>query len=191
MNEALSRLAKLIENSNMYSINSYRYFVFPLKGLSPIDTNLLKEVVELMKKDLSVGDYKIFTFMVDGMIVALPLALAVEKPLVITRDFHYNMPHIRSFNQKTNYYERKMYFGGLEKYNKVEIVDCIVSSGGTILNAINEIEKIGCDILGVHTVIDKVDYGGSEKIRDMGYKFTSLLDVSIIGDKIHISPSIV
>ena len=140
--EIIRNLIKLIENSSVYDLDSYKYFVFPFKGIFPIDVKLLRKIINLTRLNISPDSNKIFTFMVDGLVLALPIALEMNRPLVIARDFHYNLSDVTSFLQETNYYKRKMYFKGLVKSDKVEIIDAIVSSGKTILSAIDKIEKI-------------------------------------------------
>ena len=187
--ETIKNLIELIENSNTYDVNSYKYFVFPFKGISPMNTELLKEIINLMKLNISSDSSKLFTFMVDGLVFAVPLALETNKPLIIARDFHYHLPDTISFLQETKYFKRKMYFKGLVKSDKIEIIDAIVSSGKTILSAIDKMEKIGCEIKGIHTVVDKPDYGGSSLLKQKGYKFFSLVDVKVQDNKIVCFPS--
>jgi adenine/guanine phosphoribosyltransferase-like PRPP-binding protein len=179
MNDVVIKLCKLIKNSKVYNISGYKYFVFPFKGIFPINCQLLKEIVNEMKVNISPESNKMFTFMTDGIIVALPIALEMNKSLIISRDFHYNLPNVISFLQETNYYKRKMYFTGVEKSDKIDIVDAVISSGKSILSAIDKLEKIGCEIKGIHTVANKVEYGGSDLLRQKGYKFFSLVDVKI------------
>jgi len=184
MKEAITKLCKLIENSKVYNLDNYKYFIFPFKGIFPIDQQLLKEIINLMKLNISPESNKIFTFMTDGIIVALPIALETNKSLVVARDFHYNLPNLNSFLQKTKYYKRKLYFTGVKKSDKIDIVDAVVSSGNSILNAIDKLKKIGCKIGGIHTVVNKVDYGGSNLLKRKGYKFFSLVDAKIENNKI-------
>jgi adenine/guanine phosphoribosyltransferase-like PRPP-binding protein len=189
MNDAIIKLCKLIENSKVYDINGYKYFVFPFKGIFPMNCQLLKEIVNEMKVNISPESNKIFTFMTDGIIVALPIALEMNKSLIIARDFHYNLPNVISFLQETNYYKRKMYFTGLKESDKIDIVDAVISSGKSILSVIDKLEKIGCEIKGIHTVVNKIDYGGSNLLKQKGYKFFSLVDVKIDDNKIICRPS--
>lgn len=189
MNDTITKLCKLIENSTVYNLGTYKYFVFPFKGIYPINQQLLKEIINLMVVNISPESNRIFTFMTDGIIIALPIALKTNKSLVIARDFHYNLPNVTVFLQETNYYKRKMYFTGLKKSDKIDIVDSIISSGKSILSAIDKLEKIGCEIKGVHTIVNKVDYGGSILLRQKGYRFFSLVDVKIEGNKIICFPS--
>lgn len=189
MNNAIGKLCSIIENSKMYDLNSYKYFVFPFKGIFPIELPLLEEIINLLKSNVSPRSTKIFTFMTDGIIVALPLAIELGKPLVIARDFHYNLSNVSSFMQRTNYFERRMYFTGVYETDRVEIVDAIISSGSTILSAILELEKTGCQIVGIHTVANKVEYGGSTLLKERGYSFSSLVDVEIDCKGMSCSPS--
>jgi len=154
-----------------------------------MNVSLLKEITDLMKLNISPESNKIFTFMVDGIMVALPIALEMNKSLVIARDFHYNLPDTVHFMQKTNYHQRKMYFTGVVKSDKIDIVDAIISSGGTILSAVDKLEKIGSEIRAIHVMINKVDYDGSNLLKQRGYKFFSLVDVKIEDNKIICLPS--
>lgn len=183
------KLCKLIEKSKVYSLKNYKYFVFPFKGIYPINLKFLNEAVDLISLNISRGSNKIFTFMVDGIIVALPVALKTNKSLVVARDCNYNLPNTTSFLQETNYYKRKMYFTGIVKTDKIEIIDAVISSGKSILGLINKLERIGCKINGIHAVVNKVDYGGLNLLRQRGYKVFSLVDLKFEKNKIICTPS--
>ncbi len=186
---AIEQLCNIIENCKIYNIGNYKYFVFPFKGIYPIDIKFLNKTVKMMESKISSKSKKILTIMVDGVILALPIALETNKQLLIARDYGYRLPKICSFTQKTRYYERDMYFGGINSSDKIEIVDAVISSGGTVIKLIEKVEKLGAEVIGIHTMINKVDYGGVDIIRDSGYKVFSLLDVKIQGKKISCNAS--
>lgn len=68
---------------------------------------------------------------------------------------------------------------------KVVVVDDVVTSAGSILQAIDSIEEIGCEIVMVAAVVDR-QAGGADRIRERGLRFESLYLCDTAGD---LSPS--
>ena len=71
----------------------------------------------------------------------------------------------------------KLIEGALKPGLKVAVVDDTCSTGKSIFHAISELEKAGCEIAAVFSILDRNE-GGSEEIRRRGYKFESLLCAS-------------
>ena len=57
------------------------------------------------------------------------------------------------------------------------MVDDTCSTGKSIFHAMTELEKAGCEIMAVFSILDRNE-GGSEEIRRRGYKFDSLLSAT-------------
>ena len=68
---------------------------------------------------------------------------------------------------------QKMIEGNFEEGFRVVLFDDVVTSGGSILKGINEVETQGGKIQAVMAVIDR-DEGGREKIEAAGYPFLSI-----------------
>ena len=64
---------------------------------------------------------------------------------------------------------------------KVVVVDDVVTSAGSILQAIDSIEEIGCEIVMVAAVVDR-QAGGADRIRERGLRFESLYLCDTNGD---------
>lgn len=64
---------------------------------------------------------------------------------------------------------------------KVVVVDDVVTSAGSILQAIDSIEEIGCEIVLVAAVVDR-QAGGADRIRDRGLRFEALYLCDANGD---------
>lgn len=64
--------------------------------------------------------------------------------------------------------------GHLEKGWKVAIVDDVITTGGSTLNAIEAVEAMGCGVAKVIALVDRHD-GGGEEIRRRGYDFCAIL----------------
>lgn len=60
------------------------------------------------------------------------------------------------------------------------IVEDVVTTGGSSLQAIERAEAFGLKILGVLAIIDRME-GGAEAFQQRGYKFASLLSIRDFG----------
>ncbi len=59
----------------------------------------------------------------------------------------------------------------IEKGQKVLLVDDLLATGGTILGAINLVEKTGGEVVESCFIVDLPDLGGSKKLDAGGYKY--------------------
>jgi len=66
--------------------------------------------------------------------------------------------------------------------SRVVIVDDVITSGESILKAIKAVEQRGCKVVRVITLVDRHE-GGSDKLRNQGYAFESLLDFQQVKGK--------
>lgn len=64
----------------------------------------------------------------------------------------------------------------IEKGQKVLLVDDLLATGGTILGAINLVEKTGGEVVESCFIVDLPDLGGSKKLDAGGYKYYCLTD---------------
>ena len=75
----------------------------------------------------------------------------------------------------------KLIEGPLTPGSKVAIVDDTCSTGGSLFQAIAAAEDAGCQVVKVLSVLDRRE-GGSEKLRERGYDFSSLLIATPAGE---------
>jgi orotate phosphoribosyltransferase len=73
--------------------------------------------------------------------------------------------------------------GPLKAGSRVAIVDDVITSGGSVLRAIEAVEEEGCRVVKVVVLLDRCE-GGSDEIRRGGYDFTALLRVDADGEVI-------
>ena len=161
------------------SVKDYKYFLYPFKNFS--DTNpkdeefIAKSLAHFINKDV---DYLV-TFEADGIGITKLISVLTGIPMLVCKPFHYNQQVI-SFSQKTGYFDRLMYCPQLIKGKKIAIVDCIVSTGGTVqglLKSISELdEKV--EVEGIYAVVNKTNYQSGEDLFD-GLKYKYLFNVKI------------
>jgi len=71
--------------------------------------------------------------------------------------------------------------GPLPKGARVAVVDDVVTTGGSVLRAIEAVEAEGCSVVKVVVLLDR-QQGGADEIRRRGYDFTALLTADASGD---------
>ena len=74
---------------------------------------------------------------------------------------------------KTHGAERRIE-GHLQKGWRVAIVDDVITTGGSTLNAIEAVEAMGCRVAKVIALVDRHE-GGGDEIRRRGYDFQAIL----------------
>ena len=58
----------------------------------------------------------------------------------------------------------------LKEGHNIVLVDDLIATGGTMVAALNLLQRIGVDVLESSAIIDLPELGGSKKITDMGVK---------------------
>ena len=67
--------------------------------------------------------------------------------------------------------------GHLKEGAKVAILEDVLTTGGSVMKAIEAVAAVGCRVVKVIALVDR-DEGGGERLRKAGYNFTALLRVA-------------
>ena len=67
--------------------------------------------------------------------------------------------------------------GVLRPGSSVAVVDDVCTTAGSLFRAIQGAENLGCTVVKVMSVLDRVE-GGSEELRKRGYDFETLLEAT-------------
>jgi orotate phosphoribosyltransferase len=73
--------------------------------------------------------------------------------------------------------------GHLKKGWQVVIVDDVITTGGSVLKAIEAVEEAECKVARVIVLVDRHE-GGSDELRRRGYKFHAFLSLKPSGEMI-------
>jgi orotate phosphoribosyltransferase len=63
----------------------------------------------------------------------------------------------------------------------VAIVDDVCTTGGSLFQAIAAAEAVGCTVVKVMALLDRME-GGSQELRRRGYNFAALLAANPAGE---------
>src|SRR3989344_4278548 len=180
------KIKNKIENSKVYiASNDYRYFVYPYKGLTPMEPAEINYLGKTIAKKISKDIDLLFTFETDGIFITSSVSSALGKPMVVARKFHYNLKNPIRLVQRSGYFKRNLFFSlGDYDIKKVAIIDCIHSTGGSIKAAMKVFDTLGIDVDSVYVVINKVDYNDGDFLKKIKDKFFALYDVEIFDNHV-------
>ena len=166
-------------------VKDRNYIVSPLFDHEPETTYaLMKSAVDELSKltDFSKAD-KILGEEDRGGFLAALLAYEHNKSLAMVKWFPIDLKIQVSIDFRNAYTEGKMYLYGVQKGDKVILVEDIVDSGGTIIAMINLLKTVGAEIIDVIVVAEKEEYSGVERIKkETGIDVKYLLKFSTTGD---------
>jgi orotate phosphoribosyltransferase len=60
---------------------------------------------------------------------------------------------------------------------RVAIVDDVITTGGSVIQAIRRVQEIGCEVIVVVALVDR-EQGGRERIEELGCRFLSICTIS-------------
>ncbi|MCX7909437.1 MAG: orotate phosphoribosyltransferase [Ignavibacteria bacterium] len=100
-----------------------------------------------------------------GIPLATAISLETNKPMVLVR------------KKAKDYGTKKLAEGPDVTGRKIVVVEDVVTSGGQIIQSINELKMLGCDCKIAICVIDR-EQGGKENLSKVGVELRSLFTMS-------------
>lgn len=176
-NDLKQRLGKLILETGALKFGDFTlasgkksdyYIDGRIVGLMPEGSHLIgKCIVELVKKEFPGAKA------VGGLIAgAVPVAAAATQA-----SFGTDAPLLAFMVRKETkkHGTQKMVEGPVAPGDKVVVVDDVITTGGSTVEAIERLEEFGCEILGVICVVDRED-AKAEKLHE--YKYAPILTIT-------------
>jgi adenine phosphoribosyltransferase len=160
----------------------YDYVIHPITdGVPYITPELLKEVANEMKKHIKKdGKFdRIVTMEAMGIPLATALSLDLGIPFTIIRKREYGLPGEVSVEQVTGYSKSKLYINGLQKGDKIVIVDDVLSTGGTLRAVLSVFKKMNVNVIGVYIAINKGSHI-QEISKEFDVPITSIVDIDVV-----------
>ncbi|MDP8011699.1 MAG: orotate phosphoribosyltransferase [Thermoplasmata archaeon] len=130
---------------------------------------ILIEITKAMAKYVS--NEKIAGIELGSVPLAVALSIQTGKPFVIVR------------KESKTHGTKEMIEGDLLKGEDVLVVEDVVTTGGSVVRAINVLKENGANVKKVLAVVDREE-GGKENIEKDGIEFIPLLKVSSLLSKI-------
>lgn len=164
----------------------YDYFVHPITdGIPLVESEVMEEVAEAISEYADLDVDKIVCVEAMGIHIATALSLKTGIPFVVVRKRQYGLEGEVDIHQVTGYSQGNLYINGLNKGDRVILVDDVVSTGGTMTAVLNALKIMGVDVVDVWAVMEK---GRGKEIVETktGVKVKTLLKVNVKDGKVEI-----
>jgi len=175
----LESLKKSLESCPVVKMGDYDYFIHPVTdGIPRMRPEMLEEILSEIcgicdfRCDLIVG--------AEAMAIPLivPLSLRTGVPYNVVRKRRYGLPGEVSVRQVTGYSCSDLYINGIERGQKVVVLDDVISTGGTLKALIKTLKGMGVEIVDVIVVVEKTDQREVLE-RELGVRIRSLVKVRV------------
>lgn len=177
----MKEVVNAFHNKPIAVVKGRRYIINPLTDHYPTtEYKLVDDVVEELSK---LSNYKEATKLLGeedrGGFICTLMAYKHKKSFGMAKWNPIDLIGQHEVDFRNAYTEGKMYLYGIQKGDKVIIIEDMVDSGGTIIALIKLLEEIGVEILDIVVVAVKTDYNGIENIRkETGYNVKYLVEFS-------------
>ncbi|OPY50109.1 MAG: Hypoxanthine/guanine phosphoribosyltransferase [Methanosaeta sp. PtaU1.Bin060] len=177
----LERLKKSLLDAPVFRRGEYNYFIHPITdGVPEIRPELIREVVGHIIRIANLDVDKIVTVEAMGIPIGVALSIITDIPLVIIRKRKYGLPGEIEVAQVTGYSKSQLFLNGIEKGDRVIVVDDVISTGGTLLATLESLKVAGASVQDVVAVIRRGD--GVTRLRSKGYQIKTMVEVDV-GEK--------
>ena len=185
----LKILKDSLKNAPIVKRGEYNYFIHPISdGVPLVRPELLREVIACVVKIADLDVDKIVTIEAMGLPLGSALSQITDIPFIIVRKRKYDLPGEIAVHQTTGYSKGELYLNGINKGDRVLIIDDVISTGGTSAAVIKALEKAGAEIKDIIVVIERGD--GRKIIEDMGYEVQTLVKIDVDANGVKILRSI-
>jgi adenine phosphoribosyltransferase len=185
----LKILKESLRNAPIVKRGEYNYFIHPISdGVPLVRPELLREVIACVVKIADLDVDKIVTIEAMGLPLGSALSQITDIPFIIVRKRKYGLPGEIAVHQTTGYSRGELYLNGINKGDRVLILDDVLSTGGTSAAVLKALEQAGADIKDIIVIIERGE--GKKKIEEMGYDVKSLVKIDVDANGVKIISSI-
>ncbi len=179
-------LCHAFDNRILVPIDGHNFIINPFTEQIPATSaELLREAA---RRVLAMGDVEQATKIVGeedkGGILVAATSLLSGLPFGMARWYPSGLKGQIEIPFTCEYTGGSLYLNGVERGDRVFIVDDLISTGGTLVALIGAIQKAGAQIVDIVCVAEKVEYGGVARVREeTGHTVKSVLKVSVTGER--------
>ncbi len=136
--------------------------------LPALQPDVLEAAVELITTNIDPHTDTLVTEEDKGIPIAVGVALKIRRPLAVARWYPYPLDHIHQAEVaiSSEYFNGTLYLNGIKPGDTVTIVDDTISTGGTLIALCNAITDLGATIHEAHCLVEKIDKGGRQRVKD-------------------------
>jgi adenine phosphoribosyltransferase len=174
----LERLTKSLLEAPIFKRGEYNYFIHPITdGVPEVRPELIREITGHIVRIADLEVDKIVTVEAMGIPIGISLSIICDIPLVIIRKRKYGLPGEIEVSQVTGYSKSQLFLNGINKGDRVIVVDDVISTGGTLLAVLKSLNIAGAIVKDVVVVVKRGD--GVKRLMAEGYAVKTMVDVEV------------
>lgn len=180
----MKNLIDAFDNRPLVPVKDRNFIINPLTDHVPFTSYELLEdaVLELAK----LTDYSKATKLLGeeerGGFITVLMAYHLKKPFGMVKWNPIGLEGQISIDFRNAYADGKLYLNGVEKGDKVIIVEDMIDSGGTMISMIKLLEMAEVEILDIVVIAEKEEFEGIKRIKnETGYDVKHLLKFTSTG----------
>jgi len=185
---SLNLLKQQLREAKIINKGDYRYIINTITEQEPaLEPAILDDCANKLLQRLNhKGTTKILTPEVMGIPIATVISLKASIPLIIATRRKKEVLNEVSVNYICGYENGYFYVNGINKNDKVLIIDDLISTSGTVLSMINAVKKVGAGITDIGVIFNKVDYQGMWELEKLGFQPKTLLNIKLNGSEVDV-----
>ena len=149
----------------VFKRGEYDYFIHPITdGVPEIRPDLIREVTANIVRIANLDVDKIVTVEAMGIPIGIVLPNEVE------------------ISQVTGYSRSQLYLNGINRGDRVIVVDDVISTGGTLQATLDSLELAGAEVMDTVIVVERGN--GAELLRSKGYNLKTMVRVKVEGGRV-------
>lgn len=115
------------------------------------------------------------------------VSLITGLPMCMARWYKYELGGEQSIEIESEYYDGHLYVNGIERGDRVVIIEDTISTGGTLIGLIKAIEKAGATVAGAIALVEKTENCGVRRVYDAtGVAVTTVLKIVVRKDGVDV-----
>ena len=177
---------KNFDNQPMFEIDGFKFVLNSLTEQVPATSSeLLQLAAEWISDEITYDCDKLLTEEDKGAILLAAVSLQTGIPFGMARWVPNTLADQVSTIFSCEYVKGgTLYLSGIEKNDRVIIIEDTISTGGTLIGIIKTLNKVGAQIVDTIVLIEKIEYGGIKRVKkETGVDVRSLIKISVKGEK--------
>lgn len=179
-------LRSALDGKPLFNIDEFKFILNPLTEQVPATTSkLLEAAATAILDNMKIEKYdKLITEEDKGSILVAAVSLMSGLSFGMARWYPNQLADQVSSIFSCEYLsKRTLYICGIDRGDRVCIIDDIVSTGGTLIGMIKALQQIGAEIIDIIVIGEKVDYQGVKNVfQETGFRVQALFQISVKGE---------
>ena len=178
-------LKSALDRKPLFQANNYNFILNPLTEQVPATTSqLLEEAARALIDHMRIDNYdKLITEEDKGAVLIAAVSLITKLPFGMARWYPNQLADQVSSIFSCEYISKgTLYICGINRGDRVCIIDDIISTGGTLIGMIKALRDIGAKIVDIIVIGEKIEYQGVKNVfEETGFPVQTILKISVKG----------